>query len=105
MPNGVDHVKNGLVDVTDGGPTIFAVVLAPVLDLDAPKIEKDSCGILKRDAVPMQIVRGFGRVPFEIHGDIVESVCSYIKFRLFFVLSLAHTHAALRVKPARQGPE
>ena len=90
MPNGVDHVKNGLVDVTDGGPAIFAVVLAPVVDLDAPNIEKDSCGILKRDAVPMQIIRGFGRVLVEIHGDIVESFCSYIKFCLFCSIFSAH---------------
>jgi hypothetical protein len=79
-PDGIDDVENGLINLSDSGPAIFAVVLAPVVDLEPPSIEKDSCGILERNAVLMQIVRRFGRIPFEIHRHIVESFCSYIKF-------------------------
>lgn len=54
------------MDLPDGGPAIFAVVLSPVMAFKTPAIEKDPRGILKGHAVLLEIQRRLRGNPIQI---------------------------------------
>lgn len=66
MPYGVKHKQHRRVNQSNGGPTVFAIGLTPVVRYKSPSVQKNPSSVFKGNAVLLQAQYSFGSIPFEL---------------------------------------